>query len=339
MLVTAYTIAYLLLSILSLFIGFVALGTSIFVLSKWKEGVSTEEQYLLEKRVYLVITAIVLGVGMRVVMIPLWFLTLHSYIPSVPGAMCLAGIHQLRVPHSYIATGIKFFLPLFYLFWLAINHLDRQMEDQPILTFKLKCLVPMGVLMCVETFFDWIFLRAVEPRQVTCCTSLFDVPGENVPEIVSTNVWLWYILFMIITVALISINIFSGTGSRAVFGKIRGASGRNALAVFTSLLCMADLIVFTLALHTKISPLFLRAPFHHCVFCIYYNIWDGPLFNALVITGIWASLINSWMVPIAGKKSVPVEIVTANVRKLSLISSFLLLGGIAVILIHTAFVI
>ena len=337
MLVTAYTVAYLLLSALSIFIGFVALWSGLFILSKWKHGASTDEQYSLEKKGYLVITAIVLGTAMRVAMLPLWFLTLHSYIPSVPGAMCLAGIHMLKPSHSFIATGLKFILPLFYIFWLVLNRLDRQMEEQPLYTFKLKSLLPLGILMGIETYFDWIFLRSVEPRQVTCCSLLFDLTREEVPRIMESNVWLWYILFVAVTVILVLAGIFVILNKERLFdGSIR-APARNGLIAVTTVLGIADIVLFTLAVHTKISPLFLHAPFHHCIFCVYYTIWDGALFNALIIVGIWFSLVNSWVMLLAGRRRLPASVAATNTVRLALVSVLLLFSGLLVVLLHTAF--
>jgi hypothetical protein len=336
MLITAHTVAYFILSLISLFIGFVALWMGTIILAKWKPDVSTEEQYLLEKKGYLVITAMVLGLGMRIVMIPLWFTTLHSYIPSVPGAMCLAGIHQLRPSHSYIATGLKFLLPMLYLFWLEINHLDRQIEDQPLTTFKLRCLVPVGIVMCVETYFDWIFLHSVEPRQVTCCTSLFDVPRENVPELVSSNIWFWYALFIILTIVLILISLYTALGTKSLFKALFKRPIKKALISLSIVAGIANLFVFNLALHTKISPLFLHAPFHHCIFCVYYNLWDGFLFNALIIVGIWIFLIENWIILLSRRKALPIDVAARFVGKLSWISAGLLLAGLLFVVIHTA---
>jgi hypothetical protein len=338
MIVTGYTVTYLLLSILSLFICAVALVMGVNILIRWKPGVSTEGQYLLEKRGYLVITAIVLGTAVRLVMLPLWFLTLHSYIPSIPGAMCLAGVHLLRSPDSFIATGLKFFLPLLYIFWLVVNHIDRQTERQPLLTFKLKLLIPLAVVMALESCYDWRFIRAVEPRKVTCCTSLFDVPREEIPAVVTSNIWAWYILFLVLTLFLIvtAAVISSGKASVSRDGRQRISPSITVIAV--TLIGLGDLIVFPLALHTKISPLFLHAPFHHCIFCVYQNIWDGALFSTLITAGIWISLIYVWVIYLGGKTALPPDILMHSVRKLARTAMILLSLGVLIIVIHTAVV-
>lgn len=323
MIATAYSVAYLLMSVLSVFVGFVAVAVGITVLRRWHPEISSEEQYALEKRVYLIITAIMLGVGMRLVMVPLWFWTVTSYIPLVPGAMCMAGIHMLRMPYSFIATGFKFFLPLLYIFWLVINTLDRKMETQPLMTFKLKALIPLGLFMLAETYLDILFLTAVEPRKVSCCTSLFDMPTEAAPQVMVSEVWLWYGIFWALSAVLIGVSV-------AMFKK-----GRYGLAVLVTPIALFDMAAFILALHTKVSPLFLHAPFHHCVFCVWQNLWDGALFSSLVIVSVWFSLIYAWVYLIARRRKEVADIAAPTIRGLSLASVLLLSLGLVIIGIHT----
>ena len=108
-------------------------------------------QYRLEKRVYLVITVLALGFILRLFMVPLWFRSLHSMIISIPGAMCLVGVHNINPSLSYVASSLKLILPAFYGYWLILNQLDRKIATQPFMKQKLAALAPLGILIVIET--------------------------------------------------------------------------------------------------------------------------------------------------------------------------------------------
>ena len=324
--VTAYSVIYLLMSVLSVFVGFTAVVIGLYVYRRWRPEISSEEQYSLEKKVYLVITAIVLGVFMRLVMVPLWFWMLTSFVPAVPGAMCLAGIHALKMPYSFVATGLKFFLPMVYIFWLVVNRIDRKVETQPLTGLKLKMLVPLGSLMLVEAYFDGTFLTAVKPRQVACCTSLFDMSSSG-PQMIVSNVWGWYFTFYILALVIISISFY------VVF---KGLS-RPSLSIVTVVMGVISIPVFVLALHTKISPLFLSAPFHHCVFCIWQNLWDGAIFTSVVIIGLWLALTYPWIHLATRNKPDAGMAASGIIRKLALWSNVFLISGTLLIGVQTIY--
>jgi len=92
-------------------------------------------------------------------------------------------------------------MPVFYVHRLILNLLDRRIETQPFMKQKLWLLAPLGMLIIIETIMDTSFLFSVPPRQVSYCTSLFDVPRNDLLQIVSESSWLWVVVFY--TLALI----------------------------------------------------------------------------------------------------------------------------------------
>jgi len=136
MILNNYIITYLVCSFLSLFVGLVAAVNGFQVWRRWDITSQEEEQYRLEKRVYLIITLLSLGLILRFLMVPLWFWTLHSMIISIPGAMCLVGVHNTNAPLSYIASGLKLVMLPLYGYWLFLNYLDRKVVKQPFMKQK-----------------------------------------------------------------------------------------------------------------------------------------------------------------------------------------------------------
>jgi len=247
-------------------------------------------------------------------MVPLWFCTLHSMIISIPGAMCLVGVHNINAPISYIASSLKLVLPALYGYWLILNLLDRQIATQPFMKQKMVFLSPLGILILAETILDASFLFSVPPRQVSCCTSLFDIPREGVVQIITESTWIWVVIFYILALLIVVEIVYfmlaqtrsSSPGEGRWFGK------KSVMWLETSAV-IVFFIVFILALHTKISPLFLHLPFHHCVFCLGQEVWDALLSFALIFIGVSLLLIYFWVVssvnyrdvnPILGEKMV-----------------------------------
>lgn len=278
MILNNFVVSYWVMTTISLGLCIPAAWVGWFVAGRWKSGIECEQQSQLEKSVYLVITLICLAFSMRLFMIPLWFLTLQSLIPSVPGAMCMAGIHSLDVPISYLATILKFFIPLAYLYWLILNSADRRIESQPFLTQKLRLVLPLAVLMAAESFLDAHFLHWVRPKIVSCCTFMFDVPRAAAMKVIRRSSVLWMFSFYIFL------------GMALFLSWLRSERGRM-IRILSALSSALALIFLVLTLHTKVSPLMLEAPFHQCIFCLWQGIPDIAIASALLIMGLWLNFV------------------------------------------------
>jgi len=283
MIVNNYTVSYLILSGSSLVMGGGAAAIGFYAGRKWNPSNPSEEQYRLEKLSYLTITLVVLAIYIRLFLVPFWFWTLSSLIPSIPGAMCLAGVHLARTPVSFLCSAMKVIIPFAYGFWLALNHIDRRIEFQPFTRLKLFLLLPFGFLMAFESLCDIYYLTGLKPRPVSCCTSLFDMPGDALPKIVSSNNWSWTIGFIVLTLFLLYLLWMERTHiSRSKF-----------ISLVIVILSLIDAVIYVLALHTKISPLLLNAPYHHCIFCLLQASWISIFYSALFITGLLLAFSQS----------------------------------------------
>jgi hypothetical protein len=274
-----HVVTYLLLSFLSLMVGLMALIVGVSVARRWKPGSSSERQYELEKKVYLSMTLVMLGFTMRLAMAPLWFFMLQTLVPTIPGAMCLCGVHLLKTPYSFISTSLKFVLPMAYGYWLALNALDRKIETQPLMRRKLYTLIPLSMLMLFESFSDLRFLLAIRPRFVNCCSSLFDDSSSVLLQKMTYSGWGWVVVFFVAAILLLAVSAFLARAPRSRAGA--------ALWILSPL----TLVAFILAVHTRLSPMLLHAEFHHCVFCVWQKLPDMIAVTAAVCVGCWAALI------------------------------------------------
>ncbi|MEI8353060.1 MAG: hypothetical protein WCG22_00950 [Lentisphaerota bacterium] len=318
MILNTTVVTYLLLSILSLAIGVVALVVGVAVARKWDQASPSDQQYQLEKKVYLCMTLVMLGLYIRLTLVPLWFFMLQSFIPSIPGAMCLCGVHLLKTPDSFIATALKFLVPMVYGYWLVLNALDRKIETQPLMKRKLYSLIPLAGLMFLESFFDLRFVFAVKPRFVNCCSSLFDDSSSALLQSMTYNGWGWVVAFFIASLALV------------VLSAVLVRRPRYHASLLLGALSAATLCTFVLALHTRLSPLFLHAAFHHCVFCVWQKLPDMIAATAAIYIGCWATLIYAALRNMANIPAAATVAVAHTKRLLQWAVASLLLGSVLV---------
>ena len=289
--VSGFSWAYLLVSGASLVMVMIAATSAYKVQRRWGGELLPEERYQLEKQVYLVITLMGLGLFLRLFLVPLWFITFARLMPTIPGAMCLISVHLTSPLLGFSATALKFVLPLFYGYWLILNYLDRRVETHPFMHAKLVFLGPVFALMTLESFIDTRFLMRFEPKSTSCCTSIFDVPRPGVPEWLSWDGWGFVIGFYICLAVLVIV----------CWQKHYKPPG-----YVMWLLTILTPISFLLALHTKISPLFLNAPFHHCVFCLWQHNPDSIISTGLVVGGSW--LMACYLAIISLKNYPPIKV-------------------------------
>ena len=198
MILNSLVVVYIFFLIISLAVGGLAAGSGILVYLRWQNVTVHETRRQIEKYLYLSTSAMIIGILVRLVMVPLWFFMLQSLIPAVPGAMCLTGIH-LNVPfYSWLSSSMKLILPGLYLSWLLITIADRRNAEQPFFKFRQLLLVPLIILLFGEGALDFHFLFELKPTPVTCCTAVFDFNTHNIPPMLTENHWYFVILFLLV---------------------------------------------------------------------------------------------------------------------------------------------
>jgi len=293
MVVNIYILTYLVFSFLSLSVGLLATGTGIYSRKIKGIDVGSEAYHRFEKIIYLVITAVGVGLIVRMAMIPLWFWTLHSLIPEVTGAMCMAGVHMVDAHLSFTASILKIAVVFLYLLWILMNNTDHVFEEQPFLTKKLNFLLFIGIVMVAESVLDLKFLLLFEPRIVACCTSLFDNVPPGAHDIITSTTPFWTVMFYILNV------VFFAAG---ILLHLKNIFWDEILFLILTLMMV---LVFFLALHTYISPVLLDAPFHHCIFCLWQVLPSSIIFTIFIVLGL--SLCSNYALLTMGRKSEKVK--------------------------------
>ena len=138
---------------------------------------SIEERYGMEKDYYLVSNVGWITLGSRVAAIPLFFLTVISLIPSIPGAMCEFGVLQAGYPYSWIDFFMK--LGTLYVFggWLLVDYLNKKCLHSPLMGTLARSFTLITPILFVDAFLDLMFFGTLQPLVVSCCRVVY--PPES----------------------------------------------------------------------------------------------------------------------------------------------------------------
>jgi len=274
MIINRVVVIYYLFLFFSFALGLLGASIGLYAAFLRKSDISPETRYKTDKYLYLCSSAMHLGIWLRIIMVPLWFYMLQNLIPLIPGAMCLAGVHQNVPIYSWVSSSLKLFLPLLYFAWIVISMIDKKFIEQPFLKFRYYFLAPLLILIFIEIFFDIRYLLFIKPVKVTCCTAMFDLNTGNVPKIFTESHWYWIMAFCITFIIQNLLMLKRKMKKYSYF----------LISLFSTLLFISLLF----SLHTKLSPLILNAPFHHCIFCLLQ-------INMYVLTGTVLLLIGIYM--------------------------------------------
>jgi hypothetical protein len=320
MIINKFIVVYYLFLFFSLTLGLIAAGTGLQILTKWRSTMEPETRVKLENKFYLCSSTVFLGAWVRIVMIPLWFFMLYNLIPMLPGAMCLAGVHLAVPPYSWLASSMKLILPLLYFSWITISIIDRKILEQPFLKFRHYFLISLILFTFIEAFLDLKYLLALKPINVPCCTTLFNLPFKGVPQLLTKTHWYFGIAFcLFFTLQIFSITLFSK---------------KKLSYLFISIFSILIFINLSLALHTKLSPVILGTPFHHCIFCLLQT-------NMMILAGTVLSFIAVYLsfsfglMGYIGFDKASFKKIALFLYKLKLISIILYLTGFILLLIPT----
>jgi hypothetical protein len=133
------------------------------------KNASIEQRYELEKSYYLVSTVGWMTLATRILAIPLFWLTVLSLIPAVPGAMCEFGVFQAGAPFSWADFGLKFSTMFAFGGWLFFDFMNRKMKGSPLMGSLSRWFVLLVPLLIADVLLDVSFFGLLKPLVVPCC--------------------------------------------------------------------------------------------------------------------------------------------------------------------------
>ncbi len=178
MIVNLYVAVDLAIALFALAVGcFTALKA--YKVEERIKGASGDQRYELEKDFYLVSTVGWMTLGTRILAIPLFWITVVSLIPAVPGAMCEFGVFQAGAPWSWADLGLKLFTMFAFGGWLFFDIMNRKLKSSTMMASLSRGFVLLMPLLVIDALLDISFFAGLKPLVVPCCMVVYSntVPG------------------------------------------------------------------------------------------------------------------------------------------------------------------
>jgi hypothetical protein len=286
---------------------------------RWNTS-SEEERPELEKTFYLAFAAVIIILGIRLFLVPLYFWTMQGFVPMIPGAMCLWGVFDSVPEVTWGSLLLKFVLPVVFIGWLLLSFINGKCKTHPLMQNMMAFFIAIVPLVLIDSVLDIYVFSKITPLQVSCCSDAIDVWTRPVPGIISgiSGQTLLVLGFLLIA-ALYTLFLFLSLK-------------RNVGHVLSLIMSIPLAAILVLTITETFTPWFLNLPFHHCPFCLFF---EHPL--SIFFAGlIWFGLAIPWLLLITnrlGRENVESQNVEDHLRKtiltyagISMIISLALIG-------------
>lgn len=178
----------------------IAFVSAVKILLHWDFSSTSEQQYRLEKRSYLISLIITISLLFEILLLPYFAYTIESLSAIVPGAMCGAGVINAN---AYGNPLLLFRILLLFVvgIWLIINDEDLCAKNYPYTKKKFAFFIIIFIMIVITyalelSYFSHISLK----RAVACCSVLFGFSGHNALPFGLTTpliVAIFYLLFLL----------------------------------------------------------------------------------------------------------------------------------------------
>lgn len=265
----------------------VATPFAIQVIRRWDMASGSETQLALERRTYLFSTLVSFVLVAQLGALLLFVFNADRLSVMFVGAMCAVGtlnVNEWGFP-SLIAQMTVFFLAAM---WLAINHVDTQARDYPLVRIKYGLLIVLLPFLIATFWLQFQYFSSLKANVITsCCGSMFSTESNTISADLSgmepkLALWLFYAGMALVTGVALWHRRRGGRSSGLLLAL---ASSGAFVAALTGVLSFISLYIY-------------EHPHHHCPFCILKPEYDYqgyglyvPLFAATA-AGLGAGAIQ-----------------------------------------------
>jgi hypothetical protein len=268
----------LLLSVCGLLLTLGVMKMTFRIFRRWDKS-DEEERHELENGFYLTFSVVTVLLGIRLFLVPLYFWNMQSFVPLVPGAMCLWGVFNALEQVTWPSLLLKIILPAAYLSWLLLARINSSCRTNPLIRNLMAFFIFLTPFLLIDFGTEIYILSQLTPVEVTCCSSAIDVGTRLVPGAigaVSGQTFLLLILFPYSLLYVVSLKY----------------SIRNRVAKLNTLVISIPIgVLLAVTITETLTPWLLRLPFHHCPFCLFFQ---HPL-SLVFIVLFWFGLITPWV--------------------------------------------
>lgn len=227
------------------------------VIRHWDITSGSERQLALERRTYLFSTLLAFVMLAQLAALLLFVFNADRLSVMFVGAMCAVGtlnVNGYGFP-SLITQMTVFFVAAM---WLAINHVDTQARDYPLVRIKYGLLLLLLPLLLTNFWLEFQYFSALKANVITsCCGSMFSEESKTIAAEASgleplPALWLFYAGMA----AAIGVALWHWRqGGRTSGYLLTLSSAGGFVAAITGVLSFISLYIY-------------EHPHHHCPFCI-----------------------------------------------------------------------
>lgn len=227
------------------------------VIRHWDIQSGSERQLALERRTYLFSTLLSFVMLAQLAALLLFVFNADRLSVMFVGAMCAVGtlnVNGYGFP-SLIAQMAVFFLAAM---WLAINHVDTQARDYPLVRIKYALLPLLLPVLAISFWLEFQYFSALKANVITsCCGSMFSGEAKTIAAEASgleplPALWLFYTSMA----AAIGVALWHWRRASRASGYLLALSSAGGfVAAITGVLSFISLYIY-------------EHPHHHCPFCI-----------------------------------------------------------------------
>lgn len=175
---------------------------TIKLIHNYKFGETSQKQYLLEKKSYLVITIISISVIFKIILLPFYIHTLDEISNIIPGAMCAAGVIKTN-PYGSPALILKIVSTFISMLWLKLNNKDEKTKENIYFKIKLYFFIFIYITNILELTLELkFFLNISTLSPVLCCSAIYTNILNPLPFDISTKnlIIIFYITFILLII-------------------------------------------------------------------------------------------------------------------------------------------
>lgn len=320
MILTFLAAMNILLSVCALLLTIGLLGTVLRIFKRWNKS-DDEERHELEKGFYLTFSVVAVVLAIRLFLVPLYFWNLQSFVPLIPGAMCLWGVFNALPEATWGLLFLKIILPAAYISWLLLARINSSCRTNPLIRNLMAFFLILSPVLLIDFGAEIYVLSQMSPVQVSCCSSAIDVGTRIMPVAVggvSGQVLLLLILFSYSALYVASLML----------------SAKHRAARLNALVLTIPIgIVAVITITETLTPWLLRLPFHHCPFCLFFLHPLSLVFTVL----LWFGLATPWLTLVTrnlGRSNDEAKEAENNLRKtLTSYAAFAIIIAMTIILV------
>jgi hypothetical protein len=346
MIVNAYAVLDVFVSLLRFGLGLLVLGLGAWAWRAWlRRGPGLEDGKALEDRSHLLVLTAGILLVLNVISWPILYLLLQSYVPEFPGVMCIYGVTRVGAGGRGVVRLLPPLLQALQLTkpalvflsgaWLVLYLVNRRTRTGPLTGRVLAVLFAAGLLAVGDAAAEVAYVavpKKEEARSAGCCTEAFDAEGGADRYLPGTLVgddkvpWLYAVYYAVNVGVALALFAYGRPGRR------RDPRGWLAALLVAALLSVGVNAVF---LVDAAAPRLLHLPYHHCPYDL---VPKAPESLAAVALFLGGSFCVGWACVAGWLGAVPETraIVPRTVRRLTRLALLGYLGSLVMLSVELA---